>query len=117
MLMELVCVNCPKGCRIQVEMEENKILSIEGNSCPKGKQYAESEIICPMRILTTTVKIEGGCQNVLPVVTEKEIPLAKMDEAMEEVRTIHVQSPVTMGQVIKEDLAHTGVRLLSSRSM
>lgn len=117
MLKELVCVNCPKGCRIQVAMEGNKILSIEGNSCPKGKQYAESEIIFPMRILTTTVKIEGGCQNVLPVVTEKEIPLAKMDEAMEEVRTIHVQSPVTMGQVIKEDLAHTGVRLLSSRSM
>lgn len=117
MLKELVCVNCPKGCRIQVAMAENKILSIEGNSCPKGKQYAESEIICPMRILTTTVKIEGGCQNVLPVVTEKEIPLAKMDEAMKEVRTIHVQSPVTMGQVIKEDLAHTGVRLLSSRSM
>ena len=117
MLKELVCVNCPKGCRIQVAMEGNKILSIEGNNCPKGKQYAESEMICPMRILTTTVKIEGGCQNVLPVVTEKEIPLAKMDEAMEEVRTIHVQSHVTMGQVIKEDLAHTGVRLLSSRSM
>ena len=47
---ELVCVNCPKGCRIIVTMEDKKILSIKGYSCENGKQYAEEEMICPMRV-------------------------------------------------------------------
>ena len=41
---ELVCVNCPKGCRIIVTMEDKKILSIKGYSCENGKQYAEEEM-------------------------------------------------------------------------
>ena len=117
MKKELVCVNCPKGCRITVTLEEDKILNIEGNSCPRGKAYATSEMTCPMRILTSTVKIIGASQNVLPVYTEKEIPLSKFTEAMEEIRKINVQAPITIGQVIKKDLAHTGVDLISSRSM
>ena len=27
---ELICVNCPKGCRVTVHLEDNKITEIEG---------------------------------------------------------------------------------------
>jgi len=114
---ELICVTCPMGCRITVEMEEGKVLSVSGNSCPRGEAYARQECIQPMRILTSTVRIENGIHRVLPVITEKEIPLEKMEAAMAEVREVTVNAPVVVNDVILEDIAGTGVNLIASRSM
>lgn len=114
---ELVCVNCPMGCRITVEMEGKTVLSVKGNSCPRGKAYAESECVRPMRILTSTVSIHNGTHRVLPVITADVIPLDLMKQAMDEVRTIRVEAPVKEGQVIRENLAGTGVALIASRSL
>ena len=117
MKKELVCVNCPMGCRISVEMKEGKIVDISGNTCPKGKEYAEQECIRPMRILTTTVRICHGVHRVLPVISERSIPLDLVFQAMEQVKHVEVSAPVKEGDVILDDLAGTGVKLLASRSM
>ena len=114
---QLICVNCPKGCRITVTMEGEKAVEVTGYSCENGKNYAMQESVCPMRILTTTVKITQSTLRVLPVMSEKEIPLHVWKQAMEEVRKITVQAPVSIGQIILEDLCGTGVRLIASRSM
>jgi len=114
---ELICVNCPMGCRVQVRMEGKQILEVSGNHCPRGKAYAEQECVRPMRILTSTVRIEGAIDRVIPVITEKDIPLDLMEEAMAEIRVIKVDAPVKIGQVLKENLAGTGVSLIASRSM
>ena len=70
-----------------------------------------------MRILTTTVKISHGTLRVLPVMSEREIPLHSWKQAMEEVRNIQVEAPVSINQIIKENLCGTGVSLIASRSM
>ena len=70
-----------------------------------------------MRILTTTVRITGAIHRVLPVITADAIPLDLMKQAMDEVRTIRVEAPVKEGQVIRENLAGTGVALIASRSL
>ena len=70
-----------------------------------------------MRILTSTVRITDGTHRVLPVITEKDIPLEKMSEAMSEVREVTVSAPVEVNDVIIENIAGTGVRLIASRSM
>lgn len=114
---ELICVCCPMGCRLTVRMEDGHVLSVSGNSCPRGRAYGEQECIRPMRILTTTVRIHGGIHRVLPVMTEGEIPLDQMRRAMDEVRTLSAEAPVHAGQVIAENIAGTGVRLVASRSM
>ena len=57
---KLTCVECPKGCEITVELDGDKIISVGGYSCLRGKKYAESEVICPRRVLTTTVKCADG---------------------------------------------------------
>ena len=114
---ELICVSCPMGCRITVTMEGSEVLSVKGNTCPRGEAYARQECVMPMRILTSTVKITNGIHRVLPVITEKEIPLEKMNEAMAEVREVTVDAPVEMDDVIIENIAGTGVRLIASRSM
>lgn len=114
---ELICVVCPMGCRITVTLDGDKVVSVAGNSCPRGKAYAEKECIRPERILTTTVRLEGGIHRVLPVITDKEIPLDKVFEAMELIKTVKAEAPVTEGQVIVGDILGTGANVIASRSM
>lgn len=114
---ELICVNCPKGCRITVTLADGKIQSITGNSCPKGAEYAAKETTRPERILTSTVRIEGGLWRVLPVITSGAIPLDQMEAVMKTVRTVRVEAPVAMNQVLVADINGLGVDLIASRSM
>lgn len=114
---ELVCVNCPMSCRLTVQMEDGKVVSVSGNRCPRGKAYAETECVRPMRILTTTVRITGAVHRVLPVISDKEIPLDLFDSAMEILRQTSVAAPVKMDDVIVKDLLGTGADMLAARSM
>lgn len=114
---EIVCVNCPMGCRINVTTENKEIISITGNNCPRGKEYALQETIRPMRILTTTIKINGGIHNVLPVITDKAIPLDLTYSCMDIIRNIKVDAPIHEGDVIVNNLLNTGANLIASRSM
>lgn len=34
---KITCIVCPKGCEITVEVEDGTIKSINGYSCPMGK--------------------------------------------------------------------------------
>jgi CxxC motif-containing protein len=114
---ELICVNCPKGCRITVTLADGKVQSITGNSCPKGAEYAAKETTRPERILTSTVRIEGGLWRVLPVITSGAIPLDQMEAVMKTVRTVRVEAPVAMNQVLVKNINGLGVDLIASRSM
>lgn len=114
---QLICVNCPKGCHITVDLEDNKPVNINGYTCEQGKKYAMQETVEPMRVLTSTVKMENGTLNVLPVITEHEIPLRLWKDAMKEIGKICIKAPVKQGQIIIEDFLHTGVNLLSSRTV
>lgn len=114
---QLICVCCPKGCRIDVTKEEDKTVDVKGYGCENGKAYALQESVCPMRILTTTVKINNGTLRVLPVMSEKEIPLHLWKEAMEQIRHVSADAPVSIGDTIIDDLCGTGVKLIASRSM
>lgn len=111
---ELICICCPNGCHLTVNLEEN---TVKGNKCPRGAKYGISELTHPVRIVTTTVKIEGAQHNVLPVRTEKEIPKELMFEAIKEIDKTTVKAPVKEGQVIIENLLDTGVSVISSRNM
>lgn len=116
-IKKFICVNCPKGCHLEVTMNDKEIVDIKGYSCENGKKYAQEEVIHPMRVLTTTVKIIGANYPVLPVMTDAPIPLDKMDEAMEYIRSISVQSPIQMNQIIVSNFLGTNANLIASRSM
>ena len=73
MKREMVCIRCPKGCRMSVEYEGTKVLKVTGNGCSKGVAYAVDEITKPVRILTSTVKVANGELPVVPVKTDKAI--------------------------------------------
>ena len=73
-MKELVCIVCPKGCRLSVD-EENGY-AVTGNSCPRGEEYGKNELRDPHRAVTSTVHISGAMHPRLPVKTDGEIKKA-----------------------------------------
>lgn len=99
---KLTCIICPLGCELIVKSEDKKILDISGHTCPRGKAYAEYECIAPKRTLTTTVRCVGG--GLVPVKTATPIPKEKMSQAMQILNTVVIKLPVSIGDVVVEDL-------------
>ena len=71
-MTEVICTMCPNGCHLQVD-EENGY-AVTGNKCPRGAVYGKSELTNPVRIVTTTVRIEGAAHPSLPVKTAGDVP-------------------------------------------
>ena len=67
-----------------------------------------------MRILATTVVVDGGDERLVPVRTCSPIPRALHKDAMETIRELRVSAPVRMGDVIAANLLDTGVDLVAS---
>ena len=44
MKKNLICVACPLGCPIEVEIENGEVVSVTGNTCKRGDSYARTEI-------------------------------------------------------------------------
>ena len=38
------CIICPNGCEIEVELDKDKIINIEGATCKKGKEYEKKNV-------------------------------------------------------------------------
>lgn len=110
----VTCIVCPSGCRINVEIEGGKIIEISGNQCKRGADYATTEVTQPMRVLTTTVRLENG--RLLPVKTSRPIPKALLFDAIKELSGVVVKPPVKMGQVVYSNVAGTGVDVVATRS-
>ena len=69
---ELTCVACPMGCQMTASIENGVVVSVTGNTCPRGTKYAETECTHPVRPLTTTVKVEGGRHPVVEQMMRSE---------------------------------------------
>lgn len=115
--MELTCITCPKGCTLTIEMQAGKIVMIQGNSCPRGIEYAENEVLHPVRMLTSTVKINGGTISRCPVMTSKPIPKELMAEAMKEIESLTIEAPVACRDVLIDALCGLDVQLIATRSI
>jgi CxxC motif-containing protein len=112
-----VCVVCPIGCEIDVVHDGGKIISMEGNKCEKSEEFVSQELIEPMRILTTTVRIQGSRWPVIPVRTDKAVPKRLFPRIMRQLRRINLQAPVNMLDLVVGDVLHTGVNIIATRTM
>ncbi len=110
--MEMVCIVCPRGCRISVE---NGIVS--GNFCKRGEQFALQETTCPMRSVCSTVATIFEDMPVLPVRTAGEIPKDKIGELMNEINQVVVGKKVKCGDVVLSGVVGTDVNLIATKSI
>lgn len=113
---ELICIGCPMGCPITVTMEEGNVVNITGNTCPRGKAYAEKEVTNPTRIVTSTVRVEGSDRGFISVKTKEDIPKEKIFECMKEINGIIAKAPIKIGDVVLENVADTGVPIVATKA-
>lgn len=115
MIKNIVCVACPMGCPITVQLSDcGGIQEVTGNTCPRGKAYAITECTAPTRMLTSTVKVKVGRTNMVPVKTSQPIPKGMMFDIMKEINKAEVDSPVALGQIIIKDVLGTGADIIAT---
>lgn len=114
---ELVCIRCPIGCMLTVTEDGDGILTVTGNTCGRGAEYAKKELTNPTRIVTSIVKVKGGRHRVVSVKTREDIPKGKIMECMEVLKAIEIEAPVSIGDVIVKDVAGTGVDIVATKEV
>lgn len=115
--MDLTCIRCPMGCAIHVEMENGQVVSVTGNTCPRGAEYAKSEATAPVRTVTSTVCALGGVRPVVAVKTVPDVPKGKIFAVMDAVRALEVKAPVHIGDILCENIADTGSNLVAAADL
>lgn len=114
---ELVCIRCPIGCMLTVTQNEEGALTVTGNTCPRGGEYAKKELTNPARTVTTTVRVRGGRHKVVSVKTGEDIPKGKIMECMEALKGIEIEAPVHIGDIIIKDIEGTGVDIVATKAV
>ncbi|MSC77187.1 DUF1667 domain-containing protein [Eubacterium ramulus] len=114
---ELICIGCPLGCNLTVEMDGGQVVSVNGNTCKRGDDYARKELTEPRRIVTSTVPVAGGNLPVVSVKTASDIPKGKIRECLCALKGVTLTAPVQIGDVIVENVADTGVDVIATKSI
>ena len=114
MIKELTCINCPLGCNVEVTVEDGEIKDISGNNCKRGEIYARNELSNPVRVVTSTARVDGAREYLVSVKTEEAIPKGKILDVMKEINEAHISAPVKIGDCIIEDVADTGIRVIAT---
>ncbi|MFZ4848052.1 MAG: DUF1667 domain-containing protein [Caldilinea sp.] len=114
-----LCIGCPLGCRLEVEEEEGGQAEVEvrGFSCRRGREYALQEHRAPQRMVTTTVAIDHALWPRLPVRSQQPVPRQLVAEICRALRSVRVVAPVTLGDVLVENVLGCGVAIVAARDM
>ncbi|MBR7179739.1 MAG: DUF1667 domain-containing protein [Oscillospiraceae bacterium] len=115
--VNLICIGCPLGCPLEVEMEGNEVLTVTGQTCKNGEKYARKELTNPTRIVTSTVRVTGGTLPMASVKTASDIPKDRIFDCVRELQAIDIPAPVAIGDVIIEDVCGTGVAVVATKNV
>lgn len=111
MLKHLVCAICPKGCFLQFDP---KTKTAEGNNCRRGEIFLKQEMSNPQRVVTTTIKIEGGTKERISVKTSSPINKNLVFDCINEIKKIKLKAPIKLGDTIIENILKTGVDIVAT---
>ena len=114
--MKMICINCPKGCELDVERAADGTITVAGHTCPRGEAYGRAELENPTRMVTGLVRV-AGMRKPLPVKTKSPVPKGKISDVLFAMHQATVQLPVKIGDVIVADVAGTGIDLVATANM
>ena len=108
MKRNFICIICPRGCAMTAEIQ-GETVTVTGNTCPKGEEYAIHECKNPVRTVTATVRVDNRRDTMVSVKTENPVPRGSMQEVMAALRKITVQAPIHIGDVVLKDIFGTKI--------
>ena len=114
---KLICIGCPMGCPLTVEIDGGEVVSVTGNTCKRGDVYARKEVTDPTRIVTSTVRVSGGSIQMVSVKTKEDIPKDKIFECVRALKGIQIPAPVHIGDIVLKNVADTGVDIVATKNV
>lgn len=115
--INLVCIGCPMGCPLEVEMENGAVVRVTGNTCPRGDAYARKEVTHPTRVVTSTVRVQGGTLPMVSCKTRSDVPKDKIFDVVRALKEVDVAAPVAIGDLLLADVAGTGVDVIATKNV
>ena len=112
----LTCIGCPLGCALNAKQTADG-WEITGYTCKRGLEYAQKELTCPQRTVTSTVRVSGGNARVVSVRTVTDVPKDAIFAVMEAINAIVAPAPIAIGDVLCENIAGTGVALTATKAV
>ena len=116
-MREFICINCPLGCQLKVDDSDLNNIIVTGNTCPRGKKYGIDEVLNPKRMVTSSVVVLNGKENVVSVKTKEAIPKELIFESLEILKNTKVEAPVNIGDVIVKNILGTNVDFVATRNV
>ena len=114
-MKNIICITCPRGCHMSVD--EDNGYTVTGNSCPRGVVYGRNELLHPVRMVTSTVRVDDAKVPRLPVKTDKPIPKSKIRECMALINGIVVEGSVEVGQILAANIMGTEVNIVATKNL
>ena len=113
----LTCILCPNGCELKIEHDKENILSVSGNKCGKGADYADQEIKSPMRNIASSVLVKNGDMPLCSVRLSDPIPKNRIFDVIEEIRKASVNAPVRIGDIIIKNVLGLKSDVIATRNV
>ena len=114
-MKELICIVCPNGCHLKVDTQHD--YAVTGNKCERGVDYGKAELISPVRMVTSTVKLQSAHSCRLPVKTNTSIPKNRIFDVMKVLEDLTVCAPVKTGDVLLENVLGTGANIVACKTV
>ena len=108
MKRDLICIICPRGCSLCAQIPGQEV-TVTGNACPKGQEYAVKECTNPVRTVTATVRVANRYNTMVSVKTLHPVAKDKMMDVMAALRSIQIEAPVQLGDVILKDVCGSDI--------
>ena len=114
---ELICIGCPMGCPLTVTLDGGAVVTVQGNTCPRGREFAISEMTAPKRTICSTVRTAFADAPVLPVRVSADIPKDRIFDVMDAIRAVTVTERIGRGDVVIPDVLGLGVDVIATSSL
>lgn len=113
---ELVCIQCPLGCRLTVYIDNGQVKRIEGNQCRKGHDYASQEAVEPKRTITSLMRASNRSKP-FSARTTADVPKDRLWECVARIRSARPAAPISAGQVLIKNLCGTNVDVVATQKL
>lgn len=114
----LTCIVCPNGCDIEAETApDGEILSIRGQTCPRGETFARQEIQDPQRTIASSVRLLGGELPLVSVRLNRPVPKARIPEVMAAIRALTLEAPTHIGDIALGNVLGLGADVIVTKNV
>lgn len=114
---EMICITCPLGCRMELEIVDGELKAVAHNSCQRGLDYATQEYYDPRRMVTATAAVSGSVLTRMPVRTSAPLPVQQIEPLLQAIYQLRLHAPLTLGEPVLTNFADTGIDVITTRNL